>query len=55
MYNDVNITAYRLVDYTNPMVRNTLKEIDKYHSNLARQLLHRNHLIKVSNVDWVVS
>lgn len=54
MYNDVNITAYRFVDYTNPMVRNILKEVDKYHPNIARKLLHRNHLIKVRKVSVVL-
>ena len=48
MYNDVNITTYRLVDYSNPVVRNMLKEIDKYHPNVGKQMLHRGQLIKVS-------
>lgn len=49
MYNDVNITTYRLVDYGNPLVRNMIKEIDKYHPMVAKQLLHRGQLIKASS------
>ena len=47
MYNDVNITTYRLIDYSNSVVKNILKEIDKYHPNVGKQLLHRGQLIKV--------
>lgn len=47
MYNDVNFTTYRIVDYTHPVVRNIIKEVDKYHQNVGKQLLHRGHLIKV--------
>lgn len=49
MYNDVNFTTYRIVDYTHPVVRNILKEVDKYHQNVGKQLLHRGHLIKASS------
>ncbi|KAH9520958.1 Glutamate receptor ionotropic, kainate 1 [Dermatophagoides farinae] len=49
MYNEVNITAYRIVDYSNPMIRSMLKEMSKYHPDIARQLLHQNHLIKASS------
>ena len=48
MYNEVNITAYRIVDYSNPMIRSMLKEMSKYYPDIARQLLHQNHLIKVN-------
>ncbi|KAH9425801.1 Glutamate receptor ionotropic, kainate 1, partial [Dermatophagoides pteronyssinus] len=49
MYNEVNITAYRIVDYSNPMIRSMLKEMSKYYPDIARQLLHQNHLIKASS------
>ena len=50
MYNDVNITSYRLVDYSNPVVRGILNEIinDNYH--VGKHLLHRGQLIKVKLV-----
>lgn len=49
MYNDVNITTFRIVDYGNPIVKNIIKELEKYHVNVAKQLLHRGGLMKVWN------
>ncbi|UXI21906.1 hypothetical protein NH340_JMT07849, partial [Sarcoptes scabiei] len=49
MYNEVNITAYRIVDYSNSMIRSVLKEMNKYHPDVSQKLLHQNHLIKASS------
>ncbi len=50
MYNDVNITTFRIVDYGNPIVKNIIKELEKYHVNVAKQLLHRGSLMKVKTL-----
>lgn len=52
MYNEVNITSYRIVDYSNPIVRSMLKEMAKYQPDIAKQLLHRNNLIKVGYLEF---
>jgi ionotropic kainate glutamate receptor 2 len=44
-YNFVNLTAFRIVDSTNPMVKHVLKDIERF-STKGKQILNRTNVIQ---------
>lgn len=48
-YNFVNLTAFRLVDSSNSVVRHVLRDIERF-SPKGRQILNKTNVIQVSNV-----
>ena len=46
MYNFVNMTAFRIIDSTNPYVSHILRDIERFSFKGGRQLLNKTNVIQ---------